>query len=112
MNIALVTYLDKGKYDSTTVESEDDKLLNFLKNKGLHIEKVIWDDPAVNWEHFQLAVLKSPWDYFDRINEFHKWLDHLETKEVKLLNPIDVIRWNTNKHYLKEIEATGLAVTP
>lgn len=112
MNIALVTYLDKGKYDSTTVESEDDKLLNFLKNKGLHIEKVIWDDPDVNWEHFQLAVLKSPWDYFDRINEFHKWLDHLETKEVKLLNPIDVVRWNTNKHYLKEIEATGLAVTP
>ncbi|AZI23816.1 hypothetical protein EA772_00070 [Pedobacter sp. G11] len=112
MNIALVTYLDKGKYDSTTVESEDDKLLNFLKYKGLHIEKVIWNDPAVNWERFQLAVLKSPWDYFDRINEFHKWLDHLETKEVKLLNPIDVVRWNTNKHYLKEIEATGLAVTP
>jgi len=112
MNIALVTYLDKGKYDSTTVESEDDKLLNFLKNKGFHIEKVIWNDPAVNWERFQLAILKSPWDYFDRINEFHKWLDHLETKEVKLLNPIDVVRWNTNKHYLKEIEATGLAVTP
>lgn len=112
MNIALVTYLDKGKYDSTTVESEDDKLLNFLKNKGLHIEKVIWNDPAVIWEHFQLAVLKSPWDYFDRIYEFHKWLDHLETKEVKLLNPIDVVRWNTNKHYLKEIEAAGLAVTP
>ncbi|WP_316808889.1 hypothetical protein [Pedobacter agri] len=111
MNIALVTYLDKGKYDSTTVESEDDKLLNFLQNKGLAIEKVIWNDPEIRWENFQLAILKSPWDYFDRINEFHKWLDHLETKKVKLLNPINVVRWNTNKHYLKEIEATGLAIT-
>lgn len=34
MNIALVTYLDQGKYDSTTVESEDDKLFNFLKKKN------------------------------------------------------------------------------
>jgi hypothetical protein len=36
MNIALVTYLDKGAYDTTTVESEDDKLLDFLKEKRLN----------------------------------------------------------------------------
>ncbi|QDW26070.1 hypothetical protein FFJ24_015105 [Pedobacter sp. KBS0701] len=112
MNIALVTYLDKGAYDSTTVESEDDKLLNFLKEKGLNIEKVIWNDRDINWEDYSLAILKSPWDYFDLIEEFYHWLDHLEEKKVKLLNPIDVVRWNANKQYLREIEAAGLKITP
>ncbi|TCD26619.1 hypothetical protein EZ456_11695 [Pedobacter psychrodurus] len=112
MNIALVTYLDKGAYDSATVESEDDKLLNFLKEKGLNIEKVIWNDQNVNWEDYSLAILKSPWDYFDLIGEFYNWLDQLEAKKVKLLNPIEIVRWNANKQYLQEIEAAGLKITP
>lgn len=112
MNIALVTYLDKGAYDSTTVESEDDKLLNFLNEKELNIEKVIWNDPRVNWENYSLAILKSPWDYFDLIEEFYSWLDLLEAKNIKLLNPIEVVRWNANKQYLQEIEAAGLKITP
>ncbi|MDQ0638040.1 glutathione synthase/RimK-type ligase-like ATP-grasp enzyme [Pedobacter sp. W3I1] len=112
MNIALVTYLDKGAYDSATVESEDDKLLNFLKEKGLNIEKVIWNDRDINWADYSLAILKSPWDYFDLIEEFYRWLDQLDAKKVKLLNPIEVVRWNANKQYLREIEAAGLKVTP
>ncbi|ARS40868.1 hypothetical protein CA265_14880 [Sphingobacteriaceae bacterium GW460-11-11-14-LB5] len=112
MNIALVTYLDKGAYDSTTVESEDDKLLHFLKEKGLDIEKVIWNDPNINWEDYSLAILKSPWDYFDLIEEFYSWLNQLEAKKVKLLNPVETVRWNANKLYLQEIEAAGLMITP
>jgi len=112
MKIALVTYLDKGAYDSATVENEDDKLLNFLKEKGLNIEKVIWNDQQVAWEDYSLAILKSPWDYFDLIEEFYSWLDHLEAKKVKLLNPIEVVRWNADKQYLQEIEAAGLKITP
>jgi len=112
MKIALITYLDKGAYDSATVESEDDKLLDFLKGKGLKIEKVIWNDQNINWEDYALAILKSPWDYFDLIEDFYIWLNLLEAKKVKLLNPIDVVRWNSDKKYLKEIEAAGLNITP
>lgn len=112
MNIALVTYLDKGAYDSATVENEDDKLLNFLKEKGLNIERVIWNDEHIKWEDYSLAILKSPWDYFDMIEDFYSWLNHLEAKNIKLLNPIEVVRWNANKQYLQEIEAAGLKITP
>lgn len=112
MNIALITYLDKGAYDTTTVESEDDKLLLFLKEKGLKIEKVIWNDENINWGDYSLAILKSPWDYFDLIEDFYQWLDLLEKKNVKLLNPVSVVRWNSNKQYLKEIEVAGLKIIP
>ncbi|GGE50336.1 glutathione synthetase-like protein [Pedobacter psychrotolerans] len=112
MNISLVTYHDQGAYDSQTVETEDERLLVFLQAKGLNIELVIWNDPLINWENYQLAILKSPWDYFDLIDDFHTWLDQLEKKGVKLLNPIDIVRWNTDKQYLKEIENAGLPITP
>lgn len=112
MNIALITYQDKGVYDSPTVESEDDKLLLFLKVKGLNIEKVIWNDEKVNWKNYQLAILKSPWDYFDLYKDFKIWLNLLEEKSIRLLNPIDIVRWNADKHYLKEIESAGLKITP
>jgi len=112
MNIALVTYLDKGAYDSATVESEDDKLLIFLKEKGLSIEKVIWNDPEINWQDYDLAVLKSPWDYFDLINDFYQWLEKLTQLNVRLLNAIELVKWNSNKLYLQEIEAAGLKITP
>ncbi len=112
MNIALITYEDKGAYDSPTVESEDDKLLLFLKEKGLNIEKVIWNDEQINWENYQLAILKSPWDYFDLYEDFKSWLNLLEGKNIRLLNPIDIVRWNADKHYLKEIELAGLNITP
>ncbi|WP_231491935.1 RimK family alpha-L-glutamate ligase [Pedobacter sp. Leaf170] len=112
MNIALITYEDKGAYDSPTVESEDEKLLLFLKGKGLNIEMVIWNDKNINWENYELAILKSPWDYFDLYEEFKTWLNLLEEKNIRLLNPIDVVRWNADKHYLREIESAGLNITP
>ncbi|MBB2147260.1 hypothetical protein GM921_17295 [Pedobacter sp. LMG 31464] len=111
MNIALVTYQDKGAYSSPTTENEDDSLLKFLKSKNLKIEKVIWNDPQVNWENYDLAILKSPWDYFDLITDFYTWLSDLESKNIKLLNPIDIVKWNADKHYLHDIEKAGLKVT-
>lgn len=112
MNIALVTYQDNGKYHLINVSNEDDLLVNFLTAKGLSITKVIWNDPNVNWETFDLAILKSPWDYFDLIDSFYNWLIELKNKNVKLLNPVDIVKWNADKHYLQDIERAGLKVTP
>lgn len=110
MKIAYVTYQDKGFYTSPTTENEDDILLKFLKDKGLNIEKVIWNDQTIKWKDYNLAVLKSPWDYFDLINDFYNWLNLLKSKNIRLLNPIDIVKWNADKHYLQDIEQAGLKV--
>jgi len=111
MKIAYVTYEDQGKYTSN-VENEDQKLLHFLQKKGLEISEEIWSDPAVQWQQYDVAVLKSPWDYFDRIGEFYAWLQKIEALKVRLLNPLDIVLWNSDKHYLNDIAEAGLAVTP
>jgi glutathione synthase/RimK-type ligase-like ATP-grasp enzyme len=110
MNIALVTYNDNGYYNTSTQENEDDLLIKFLISKGCNVKRAIWNDPSVIWEQFDLAILKSPWDYFNLIKDFYQWLATLTQKKVKLLNPIATVKWNADKHYLKDIEDGGLAI--
>ena len=56
----------------------------------------IWDDTAVDWAAFDLVVIRSTWDYQERRDEFLAW-----TRSVpRLVNPHEVIEWNTDKRYL------------
>lgn len=109
IKIAYVSYHIQEIYTSTT-EDEELTLLNFLLNKGISIERVIWNDPLVDWGNYNLAILKSPWDYTDHLADFKQWLNHLESLGIQLLNPYDKVRWNMDKHYLQEIADTGLPV--
>ncbi|WP_026464781.1 ATP-grasp domain-containing protein [Adhaeribacter aquaticus] len=111
MKLALVTYYDEGKYAGEG-SSEDQRLEQYLNQKGLQVTFEYWTNPQVKWEEYDLVIIKSTWDYFDRIHQFLSWLDILEKKQVRVLNPIPVIRWNTNKQYLLEVEKAGFAIVP
>jgi hypothetical protein len=69
---------------------------------------VRWDDPAVDWASFDLAVVRSCWDYAWRLEEFLGWADTVP----ELRNPAEVLRWNTDKVYLRDLERAGLPVVP
>ena len=56
----------------------------------------MWDDPAVDWAAYDLVVLRSPWDYVSRRDEFVAWAAGVP----RLANPADVVAWNTDKRYL------------
>ena len=72
---------------------------------------VDWDDASVDWTRFDAAVLRSCWDYTDRIVEFLIWAERVG-RLTRLLNPFEVVRWNTDKHYLAELADAGVAIVP
>ena len=72
---------------------------------------VNWDDPAVDWSRFQLAVLRSTWDYTMRFAEFLAWAERA-SGQTRLLNPPGIVRWNTDKHYLAELGRAGVPIVP
>jgi hypothetical protein len=78
---------------------------------GLKTQVVDWDDPHVTWASFELALLRSTWDYTDRLREFLVWVDSTASVTT-LLNPPPVVRWNTDKHYLAELARAGAPVVP
>lgn len=76
---------------------------------GIETSIVAWDDMTVSWARFDAALLRSPWDYVDRLPEFLAWCDRT-AKQTALWNPPAVVRWNTDKRYLGELAARGLPV--
>src|SRR4028118_419879 len=109
--IAYVCYDDKGKYASA-IENEDQKLFAFLKAKGLNISFEVWSDTNANWRSFDTVLLKSVWDYIDYFEAFCQWMEQLKSCQLRVINPLEVIRWNCDKHYLLEVAASGLPVIP
>lgn len=90
---------------------EDDQLsAEVLAGRGVEVEFVAWDDPAADWEAFDLAVVRSTWDYTDRLEEFLTWADSVGP--AKLRNVPAMLRWNTDKRYLAELDGSGLPVPP
>jgi hypothetical protein len=82
-----------------------------LRAAGAEVSIVNWDDAAIDWSRFDLTVLRSCWDYTERHVEFLVWAERIG-KQTRLLNPFEVVRWNTDKHYLAELQRAGVAIVP
>ncbi|KUG07931.1 ATP-grasp domain-containing protein [Solirubrum puertoriconensis] len=112
MHIALVSCDALAQYAATNVAAEDQQLADYLRARGVQVSYVSWTDASVRWEAFDVAVLKSPWDYFDRPTEFHSWLNELDARGVRLLNPTNIVRHNADKLYLRAMEQAGVPIVP
>lgn len=103
--VALVT--------STAFADHDDDLsllAQALRIAGRPAEVVGWDAP-VEWERFEAAIIRSTWDYLDRRDEFLAWSEDV-AERTRLANPPDVLRWNTDKRYLIDLEQAGVPIVP
>jgi len=56
-------------------------------------------------------VPRSAWDYAERLPEFLAWAERV-ARLTTLFNPLAVMRWNTDKHYLGELARAGAPVVP
>lgn len=104
--IALVTAIAAAGVDDDLAP-----LLDACARAGLHVQVRAWDDATVGWSRFDAAILRSPWDYTARLDEFLAWCTRTST-QTRLLNPLPVVEWNTDKHYLGELAARGVPVVP
>lgn len=79
-----------------------------LRASGFAVDLVRWDDEAEDWDRYDLAVVRSCWDYAWRREEFLAWAAAVP----RLRNTVEVLRWNTDKTYLRDLEKAGLPVVP
>lgn len=103
--VALVTGADE-RYADPEIEG----VAAGLRDRGLGVEVVAWSDER-DWAAYPLVVVRSTWDYFDRLPEFVDWVTRVD-RLTRLVNPADVIRWNTHKGYLQELGAKGVPTVP
>ncbi|HKZ10572.1 MAG TPA: hypothetical protein VJL61_07685 [Rhodanobacteraceae bacterium] len=86
-------------------------LLDALHAADAEAREIDWDDSTIDWSRFDLVLLRSTWDYFERLPEFLSWAQRV-SQQTRLLNPLEIIRWNTDKHYLADLARAGVPVVP
>lgn len=99
------------RYPVDDIDHDTGPLVAALRDRGVDAAPVVWHDATVDWAGHDLIVLRSPWDYPERLDEFLAWLAHVETATL-VLNPPALVRWNLDKRYLAELAERGVAVVP
>jgi len=115
-DIAILTdkrYLNPAKTDwyIDQVLLEDRLLQTALVNQGLIVCKKDWADPNFDWDTTKYAIFRTTWDYFDRFEEFFNWLEETKHKTI-FINSTEIINWNIDKHYLRDLATNGINIAP
>lgn len=92
-----------------TLDEDMDPLLAACAQADVAAQRLAWDDPTVSWKRFDAVLLRSTWDYTDRLPEFLGWCERVSA-QTRLINPLDVVRWNTDKRYLGQLTHAGVPV--
>jgi hypothetical protein len=87
-------------------DDDADVLNAALAEVGVAARWVPWRDLKPGDD--ALVVLRSTWDYTDRPAEFLAWVAGLP----HVLNPAEVVAWNTDKLYLRDLAEAGVATVP
>lgn len=102
-----------GLVTSETVPdlSDDGKLLQEkLRDSGLTAEPVVWTDQKVDGSSFDIALLRSCWDYHTQPEAFEKWVSTAADAGVTILNPLSIVQWNMHKFYLRDLAERGVQI--
>lgn len=98
-------------------DPDEAALVAALQNRGAEVAVIPWDaseteHAAPRFAHADVVVIRSTWNYVKRRDLYVGWARAVEAAQVCLLNPAEVIAWNTDKHYLRELAEEGVPVVP
>lgn len=91
---------------------EDRLLRDALRALKVNAQPLVWDTPHAPFNSFSAVVMRSPWNYASKSEQFGEWLLKLEASRVAVWNPIELLRWNYNKRYLLELASKGVRIVP
>ncbi|WP_239016674.1 ATP-grasp domain-containing protein [Sphingorhabdus pulchriflava] len=78
---------------------------------GPDLEFRPWTQPS-ELSGFDLVLPLLTWGYQRDVPGWFALLDHLEAEGLPMANPAKVLRWNSDKAYLAELSAAGVATVP
>ena len=115
-DITLLTCRAYYKPDNVTpyiqnILLEQELLKSAFESQGLKVDITYWDNPSYEWQQTKSVLFRTVWDYFERFDEFWEWLEQVKTK-TKLINSYELIKWNIDKHYLKDLKNNDIQVVP
>lgn len=90
-------------------EVDDAALHAALRARDADIIRPVWDEAGFDWSSCDACLIRTTWDYQEKHDAFVAWAEHV-SKQTRLFNPFEVVRWNTHKSYLRDLEERGIPV--
>lgn len=81
----------------------DQKLVVELIKYDIIAEPVVWETQRSRLTKYDAALFRTTWGYHEKFHPFLLFLDHLDSLKIPIFNPVQVIRKNLHKFYLKEL---------
>jgi len=92
-------------------DADDLLVLDQLSANGLTVSVLDWRTIQPDKLDSRLVVLRSTWDYHHFYNQFIDWVA-IASNHSLLLNSAELVRWNSNKKYLLQLQAAGIPIAP
>jgi glutathione synthase/RimK-type ligase-like ATP-grasp enzyme len=84
---------------------------DYLRLLGVDIAFRDWSNPG-DLSGFSLVSPLIAWGYQRECKHWFALLDRMEASGLQVINPVAVLRWNTDKTYLAELACAGIATVP
>jgi glutathione synthase/RimK-type ligase-like ATP-grasp enzyme len=82
-----------------------------LRRGGVEVEPRPWTEPG-ELDGFDVVMPLVAWGYHADPARWHALLERFEEQATTVLNPVPLLRWNSDKRYLAELGRKGIAVIP
>ena len=83
-----------------------------LAKRGWQVKEISWHNTSVNWNDYDVVLIRSPWDYIDHNVKFLQVLEQIDQSSARLENSLSLIKWNIEKTYLQDLEHAGINCIP
>ena len=90
----------------------DDLVKPHLAKLGWTVDDVSWHDTDVDYNQFDLVVVRSTWDYQAYAEQFMHTLERINKSSAALENSFALMQWNVSKLYLQDLELKGVSILP
>ena len=99
------------RFDYFELEEQIGKLAPAFAAVGLETEIVLWNDAGRRAGEFAAMLPLVVWDYFETGNP-PKFLEQMVMAAQKtcVLNPLEILNYNSDKSYLEDLDARGAPV--
>ena len=99
--------------DLSKFECYDNLIVNPLEEMGWICDQVPWDtNKLIDWDQYDSVIIRSTWNYQENFLKFINVLKEINSSSADLQNPIDIVEWNLNKQYLKDLEDKNIKIVP
>lgn len=90
----------------------DHLLVTPFEQRGWSVTDVSWHNNKVDWNQFDAVLIRSPWDYQKAPEDFLNVLNQIDASDAVLENSLELVEWNIDKTYLRDLEQQGVEIVP